>query len=149
MSWSPVGNLCASFRLYTHRHTHTACVKQGCYCRRTVVTCLCVCALTPIKSLLLFCITMIAGQCHNWYAMKQQAETDSERLPLKKQTQQKRSDSRLQINANLGEWNGENNSICNHLLQSAKENWAQGKAWEGWELWCLSPWAGLQWQAPR
>lgn len=27
-------------------------------------------------------------------------------------------------------WNGENNSICSHLLQSAKENWAEGKAEE-------------------
>lgn len=35
--------------------------------------------------------------------MMQQAETDSEWLPFKKQTQQKRSDSALQMNANLEE----------------------------------------------
>lgn len=50
-----------------------------------------------------FCLTTIADQCHNWYEMMQQAETDSEWLPLKKQTQQKRSDSALQMNAYLGE----------------------------------------------
>lgn len=35
--------------------------------------------------------------------MMQQAETDSERLPLKKQTEQKRSDSAVKMNANLEE----------------------------------------------
>lgn len=97
---------------------------------------LCKCALTPRKSPLPLCITATAGQRHSWYETTQQAKTDSEWLPLKGQTQQKRSDSGLRMNANLGEmeW-GENNSICSHLLQSAKENRAGGGAGRG----ALSP----------
>lgn len=99
-----------------------------------------------------FCLTTIADQCHNWYEMMQQAETDSEWLPLKKQA----TEEKWQRTANeciLGR-NG-----TERIIQSAATSSSQPRRTElrgrrrrrreGWGVWCLSPWAGLGWQAPR
>lgn len=95
MQW--VGALWEIWRVHKHSMSKTALPGELLGLR------LCKCALTPRKSSLLLCITAIAGQRRSWYETTQQARTDSEWLPLKGQTQQKRSDSGLQMNANLEE----------------------------------------------
>lgn len=120
MQW--VGALWEIWRVHKHGMSKTALPGELPGLR------LCKCALTPRKSPLLLCITATAGQRHSWYEATQQAGTDSEWLPLRGQTRQRRSDSGLQMNANLEEMErGRIIQSAATYLQSAKENRAGGR----------------------